>query len=233
MNIIFVPSIIHFLVFILAFCSIVYELLLAQALSAFLENTVLRYCVTIALYMFSMGLGALAAEDKYTKKPVISLLKVEVLLTLFGGFSLVILHMLNFLGLPRMIFSFLAHFLIVCIGILTGFEVPLFFEITHSKKISSDNLVLGVNYLGAFAGTGCFAFLFYPIAGLMTTSFFIGTLNALCGLSLLSLKGMVSIADEKFFGRLMFLHVVILGIIGTSLFYSQEINECFMNIYMN
>lgn len=47
---------------VLAFCSIVYELLLGQSLSAFMGNTVLRYSVTIGLYLFSMGMGALFAE---------------------------------------------------------------------------------------------------------------------------------------------------------------------------
>ena len=50
--------------FVLAFCSIVYELLLGQSLSAFLGNTVLRYSVTIGLYMLSMGIGSLLAEGK-------------------------------------------------------------------------------------------------------------------------------------------------------------------------
>ena len=42
---------IYAITFVLAFCSIVYELLLGQTLSAFLGNTVLRYSVTIGLYM--------------------------------------------------------------------------------------------------------------------------------------------------------------------------------------
>ena len=46
--------IIYAITFILAFCSIVYELLLGQTLSAFLGNTVLRYSVTIGLYMMSL-----------------------------------------------------------------------------------------------------------------------------------------------------------------------------------
>ena len=183
--------------------------------------------------MFSMGMGALAVEDKYTKKPFITLLKVEMLLTLFGGFSLVILHILDMFNLPRIAFSVLAHTLIICIGVLTGFEVPLFFEIIRSKKISSDNLVLGINYFGAFAGTGCFAFIFYPIAGLMTTSFFIGTLNALAGVSLISFKSMIPAESEKLFGRAMFLQITSLAIICICLFYSQTINEYFMNIYMH
>ncbi len=72
--------------FILAFCSIVYELLLGQSLSAFLGNTVLRYSVTIGLYMLSMGIGSLLAEGRFVKHPVITLLRVEIALTVTGGF---------------------------------------------------------------------------------------------------------------------------------------------------
>ena len=47
----------YIITLILAFCSIVYELLLGQTLSAFFGNTVLRYSVTIGLYLFAMGMG--------------------------------------------------------------------------------------------------------------------------------------------------------------------------------
>ena len=63
--------------FILAFCSIVYELLLGQTLSAFLGNTVLRYSVTIGLYMMSLGIGSMIAEGRFVERPVTSLLRVE------------------------------------------------------------------------------------------------------------------------------------------------------------
>ena len=183
--------------------------------------------------MFSMGLGALAAEEKYTKHPINTLLSVEILLTLIGGFSLGILHVLNMLYLPRIVFSAAAHILIICIGVLTGFEVPLFFEIVRIKKISSENIVLGVNYFGAFVGTGCFTFVFYPIAGLMATSFFVGFINALAGTSLMILRGLISKEALKPFYRLWTLQVMILVMIGICLFCSDPINEYFMDRYMN
>ena len=80
---------IYTITFILAFCSIAYELLLGQSLSAFLGNTVLRYSVTIGLYMLSMGIGSLMAEGRFVKSPVTALLKIELLLTVTGGFSVI------------------------------------------------------------------------------------------------------------------------------------------------
>ena len=228
-----IPPLTQLLIFILAFCSIVYELLLAQALSAFLENTVLRYCVTIGLYMFSMGLGSLAAEGKWTKNPVLTLLKVELFLTVIGGFSLPLLHVLNMVDLPRIAFSIGAHGLIIIIGLLTGLELPLFFEILRSEKNSPENLVLGINYLGAFTGTVCFAGFFYPVAGLMATAFLAGSLNALAGVSLITLRPTLPAKMKRAFNGWLLAQTMILVVIFKCLLFSTPINEFFMSIYMN
>ena len=115
---------IYVFTFLLAFCSIVYELLLGQSLSAFLGNTVLRYSMTIGLYMLSMGIGSLLAEGRVVKHVVTSLLKVEILLTITGGFSVIILLVMNSIGAPDIVFFLFAHLLIVLIGVLTGLENP-------------------------------------------------------------------------------------------------------------
>ncbi len=167
---------------ILAFCSMVYELTLAQALSAFLENTILRYSVTIGLYMFSMGIGSLLAEGKITQKPVLNLLRMEILLTVFGGLSVVFLFALSYLNPSRLIFNCFAHGLIILIGVLTGFEIPLLIVIANKERDNSENVILAWDYVGAFLGTVIFAFYFYPYLGLVQTSFFIGVLNAISGL---------------------------------------------------
>ena len=103
---------IYVFTFLLGFCSIVYELLLGQSLSAFLGNTVLRYSVTIGLYMLSMGIGALMAEGRWVKHAATTLLKVEILLTVVGGFSVIFLLILNSVGMPDLLFSAFAHLLI-------------------------------------------------------------------------------------------------------------------------
>ena len=75
--------------FIVASCSILYELLLGQALSAFMGDTVLRFSVTIGLYLFSMGIGALLAGERLRSHAVLSLLGLEFLLGTVGGGSLI------------------------------------------------------------------------------------------------------------------------------------------------
>ena len=178
--------------FVLAFCSIVYELLLGQALSAFLGNTVLRYSVTIGLYMLSMGIGALSAEGRFVKHPVTTLLKVETLLTVVGGTSVLILYFLDAAPFPGVVFSALAHGVIVLIGILTGFEIPLLIELRNTETENADSAVIGVDYLGAFAGTVLFAFLFYPRVGLIPTAFIVASLNATVGVLLATQVAKVS-----------------------------------------
>ncbi len=85
-------SVIYLITFIVAFCSIVYELLMAQTLSLLTGNSVLRYSTTIGLYLASLGLGAFLCTNKRLVRPVETLWKVEILLSLIGGAAVVLLH---------------------------------------------------------------------------------------------------------------------------------------------
>ena len=149
---------IYSLTFVLAFCSIVYELLLGQALSAFLGNTVLRYSVTIGLYMMSLGIGSMIAEGRFVARPAVALLRVETLLTLFGGGSVVLLFFIDSTGATGITLSITAHLLIIIIGVLSGFEIPLLIALKNLDAEYRDNAIIGINYLGAFLGTMTFAF---------------------------------------------------------------------------
>ena len=185
--------------FVLAFCSITYELLLGQTLSAFLGNTVLRYCVTIGLYMLSMGIGAMLANRRALRRPVRSLQQVEILLTVLGGASVMSLFLADGAGTPGWALALGAHVLVIVIGVLTGLEIPLLIEArAHAGSARSDGAqggtaqgdsghageVLGIDYAGAFAGTVLFALWFYPRLGIVPTAFGVASLNALMGLVL-------------------------------------------------
>lgn len=170
--------------FILALCSIVYELVLAQALSAFFENTVLRYSITIGLYMLCIGIGALLADARFRKDALMVLIRTELCLTFLGGFALGWFFLMDALGLPRPLFLLISHALIVAIGILTGFEVPLVIEKIRAVRKHPESIVFAFDYAGAFAGSILFAFIFYPHVGLVATALFIGMLNAIAGLIL-------------------------------------------------
>lgn len=195
--------------FLLALCSIVYELLLGQTLSAFLGNTILRYSVTIGLYMCSMGFGALLLPATMRKNPLLSLLKVEFSLSLLGGCSVLFLLALHAIGVENVAFSIVAHCLIVLIGILTGFEIPLLMFLRNKTVSDSDAAVLGVDYLGAFAGTMLFAFLLYPFVGLVVTSCMLGSINALVGVSLFLQQDLLEPKESRAFFVLIIATAVI------------------------
>lgn len=218
---------------ILAFCSIVYELLLGQTLSAFLGNTVLRYSVTIGLYMCSMGIGALFAEGRFREHPLRSLIFVELGLTAAGGFSIVLLFALSYLSPPALLFSAIAHGLIVLIGVLTGFEIPLLMYLRNEQRPNSESTILGVNYVGAFVGTIAFAVWMYPSFGLVPTAFFIGTLNGLVGTLLCALwitrnRGRLS----RNYAAVFLAQALLLGTVLTCLYSAKSINRSLVSHYL-
>jgi spermidine synthase len=216
---------------VLSFCSIVYELILAQALSAFLSNTVLRYSVTIGLYMCSLGFGSLLAEKRFTQKPIQSLLAIELLLTLVGGGALVWMYFLDAFGLSRFTFSLSAHLLIIVIGILSGFELPLLMEMIRQEN-TSVNIVLAFNYLGAFVGTVLFAFLFYPVIGLVPSAFLVGSLNACSGLTLYAFRKTIPEKEKMAFFLILLCSALLLGTLLVCLFLSKPISEYLTNLYL-
>jgi spermidine synthase len=223
---------IYLFTFILAFCSMAYELLLGQSLSAFLGNTVLRYSVTIGLYMLSMGIGSLMAEGRFVKSPVTALLKIELLLTVTGGFSVIALLVIDSAGLPPLLFSALAHSLIIIIGIFTGFEIPLLMHLKNLETKQSESTVLGVDYLGAFFGTVVFAFVFYPIVGLIPTAFFVATLNAAVGVALLTQTSKVQSHEHRQYRTLIAVQSVLLIVLVACLSTASTINELFLRQYL-
>ncbi len=223
---------IYVFTFLLGFCSIVYELLLGQSLSAFMGNTVLRFSVTIGLYMLSMGVGALLAEGRWVEHAAATLLKVEILLTVVGGFSVIFLLILNSVGIPDALFSVLAHLLIVLIGVLTGFEIPLLIELRGHEVEGSERAVLGVDYLGAFFGTIAFAFVFYPRLGLIPTAFFVALLNAFVGVCLYTQRFKVHETGRRNYSALLGVQAVLFVVLAVLVQTADRVNELFLLYYL-
>jgi len=213
-----------------AFCSIAYELLLGQSLSAFLGNTVLRYSVTIGLYLLSLGIGAFLAKGKFTKNPVLVLQVIEILLTSIGGFSVIFLFGFDSLGFSDLLFAIFAHLLIIIIGILSGFEIPLLIEISNKEKKDSENMVLGFDYAGTFIGTLVFAFIFYPKIGLISSAFIVGVLNAFAGTILFTQKD--KIQNQRRHNQYLVLQIIVMIIIIIFVQNADKINEYLINQYL-
>ena len=160
---------------ILAFCSISYELILAQSLSAIMGNTLLRYNVTIGLYLASLGAGSMVYNKGKGQSLRKRLIQVEILLTLFGSLSCFAIIFFEFTcrkfagtlnlamdGFFMDWFVFLgSHLMIIIFGFLSGFELPLLMD-SGKEKGYSENTVLAVDYFGTLIGAVSFPLILMP-----------------------------------------------------------------------
>ncbi|QPV64431.1 spermidine synthase [Halosimplex litoreum] len=130
------------LTFVVAFCSIAYELVYSELLTVFYGGTVLRYSITIGLYLFSMGVGSFLSA--HLDDPAGNFLRTEVYLALAGPAGAGFMIALNAfpdvtltvgrLALKEPLTLGLAHVPILVVGVLSGFEIPLLNELVEHRE---------------------------------------------------------------------------------------------------
>lgn len=206
-------SITYTVTLIVASCSIVYELLLAQTLSTIMGNTILRYSITIGVYLASLGLGAMLCEEKTKKNTVDRLIRIEILLTIIGSLTVLLMNFFDVIqkllyqniefaatpiigdySLALIVFYVLSHATIVVVGILSGYEIPLLISMGEAEKPGSTNVVLGMDYFGSLLGSICFPLILLPYLGIFGIAFLTGLFNCIATIILLLLKN----PTEKF-----------------------------------
>ncbi|WP_081661651.1 spermidine synthase [Halopiger djelfimassiliensis] len=123
--------------FVVAFCSIAYELVYSELLTVFFGGTVLRYSITIGLYMFSLGVGSVLSAQ--LGEPESNFLRTEVYLAIAGPAGAIAIVAIN--SLPSLTFAgkepavlLLSHVPIVVVGVLSGFEVPLLTDLVEDRE---------------------------------------------------------------------------------------------------
>ena len=77
---------------LLAACSLLYELLIAQSLAFLAANMVVWYSLTIGVYIGGMGLGALVYGGRGEGSAWSRLHLVELGLSIVGGLAVVVVH---------------------------------------------------------------------------------------------------------------------------------------------
>jgi spermidine synthase len=176
--------------------------MLAQCLSIILGNTVLRYSITIGLYLFSLGMGALTFTFLKKEKSPQLLFFIETILALIGlvlpflmlGGDQFLRQLLTIAKvhtdsplywLPSWIFM---HAVIILVGLLSGAELPILMELGRTRGGERGaQLVLAVDYVGTFLGALAFPLLIYEKMGLIAGAALLGGLNALVALAVLVL----------------------------------------------
>ena len=166
--------------FLVAFCSIVYELIYSQLLTVIFGGTVIRYALTIGLFLFFLGVGSFCYNflSKIDKDKVF--IYLEIALSLIGFLGVVFIIFLNsyFSFFPRMLLVSLSNLPIILVGFLSGLELPILSNMVGDSS-SAFSKVLGVDYLGSLAGTVIYSMIFYPKIGLIFSVFIVAFFNLL------------------------------------------------------
>ena len=191
---------------ILAFCSIVYELLLSNTLAIVTGSYVWWQTLTVAIFIGGLGLGAYLSEKIKNHYQV--MVRVELALSFLGAICVVYVYLFHgafkffdtifFLNneyyspayLQNIFFLKILFFLIIqaltlSIGVLSGFEIPLMMKIAQIElgdNEKEEHYILGVNYIGTLVGTICFAYFLLPKLDVVKAGATVATINLLVSL---------------------------------------------------
>ena len=166
-----------FSIFIIAGCSLIYELLISSLSTYLLGSGVVHYSVTIGLFLFFMGVGAWLAQ--YVRGNLMdAFVRIEIALGLVGGLSAVLLYAAyawTQYYYPAMLV------VIATISILVGMEIPLLTRVIEQGRGIRQGLsdVLATDYVGALLASLLFPFILLPYLGHLLTAFAIGVVNVL------------------------------------------------------
>jgi spermidine synthase len=186
------------LAFLLSFCSLVYELLLASLVTKLAGDAIVWETVTIGVFIASLGCGLLL----FSLRPPVGqtallrrLVSVEFWLCLAGGlgsFVILGLHLCyriyvydlallrDVLGHGTVVyFGMACQLVVILIGVLSGFEFPILYSLLQTRLKYPAGLVLFFYYLGAFSGTLVFSLVALPHLSLTTIGLLTAAINLL------------------------------------------------------
>jgi len=203
---------------IVAWCSIIYEILLSTLSSYLIWNSILQFSLTIGFFLFWLWIGS--NLSKYIKKSLDTFINIEVLLWILGWLSVIIIK-LAYINLADydIIFNLFYLLFVITIWLLTWFEIPLISDIiskiTQNKDIK--NIIWDVfsyDYIWALIATLAFPFLFLPYFWLTYSAIIVGLLNLIAALLFLVHKPIkeIFIKEKKYTKSLIkiFIWIVIL-----------------------
>ena len=167
---------------IISISGLIYELLEATISSYFLGDSIYHFSIVIGIFMSAMGVGAWLTRY-IDSKALQSFIIVEILLSIVGGFSSIVLF---FAFAVWESYSVALYLELIIIGSLIGMEIPLVMRILQENftlKLNVSN-VLSADYIGALIGSILFPLILLPYLGLLETSLLFGAMNAVVAVTL-------------------------------------------------
>lgn len=167
-------------VFIIAACSLIYELLISSLSTYLLGSSVIHYSLTIGLFLFFMGVGAWLAQS-VTSKLIPVFVSIEIAIGAIGGISALVLL---FVYAHTRFYYPVVIVIIGVIGVLVGMELPILTRILESRSGLRRGIsqVLTFDYIGALAASLLFPFILLPYFGHLLTASIIGLINLVVAL---------------------------------------------------
>ncbi len=214
----------YFFTFLLAFCSLFYELVYAQVLSVCLGGTKMQYLTIIALFTFALGMGSIVFGRVKLRYPIRkTFFLIECLLTLLGSTGPFFITWLLQPGGMEGTFGLkvaLSYFTIFLIGFLSGFEIPCLFAMGKDNK----GKILAMDYVGMLSASILFPLLFLPKIGTAPGALVIAACN---GYALVWLR-----CDKPRLVTTMLLSLVVTASIALVLMNVEGLNNILSNLYL-
>lgn len=164
-------------VFIAAISGLIYELLAGALNSYLLGSSITQFSLVIGVFLCAMGLGSFLT--RYIRRDLLAwFIAVEVLVGLVGG----AVGVVGFVAFAyTQIYQFILFGMVIIIGVLIGFEVPLVVRILKAQTALRKSVanVLTVDYAGALLASVLFPFILVPHAGLLKGGLLAGLANVL------------------------------------------------------
>lgn len=170
-------------VFVCAACGLVYELALVAIGSYLLGDTITQASVVLSVMVFAMGVGSLLSK-RFQSRPAVSFAVIEGLLSLVGGFSVLLLY-----GAFAWFSAYQPALVLLAfvIGVLIGMEIPLLMTLIQRirRQEASEAVadLFAADYVGGLIGGLAFPFLLLPLLGLPRGALMVGALNAVVGVA--------------------------------------------------
>jgi len=228
----YIKKIIIFSVFLSSAAIIGYEILAASVLSNLLGSSVYYFSLIIGIFLAALGIGGWLSA-KLKENIFEALVVVESVISLMGGLLSVFLFFtyvycfsffgnlqfsdifafLGTMGFVQILFSFASLFFIFCVGVLAGFELPLYIRILSEKEILKDAIGTAFfwDYIGALVISVSLPIFFFSNFGLIKTSFLLGLINLVAAIMLFACS---NIKNKKSIFFLGFIFVFIINISG-------------------
>jgi spermidine synthase len=225
---------------LLAACSIVYELLIAQTLASLAANTVRWYSLSVGVFLVSMGMGAFLYS--WVPKSISRfrlLFWIEIGLILVGASVVAGVHVAHMLfgylyvrGYdPSALFVFLAIPLLIStvIGVLSGFEMPILMDYARERRGERGvHEVLAADYFGSLIGALLFPLVFLTYFHIFEIGLFTAFLNA--GIALWLFGGYLWKGVWSWVFQVVALGAVVSALV-MGVMYREEVKSYFLKKY--